>query len=253
MRRTRFLAAAVVFMIAAAPARAEFKVRSPVLDYGEFEFEHNGDITFDKSKSGKNNSQSYTHEVEMGILPFWTIGLEAETEALPGGNLLYDATSLENYFQFTPQGKYWADLGFFAEVSRPRSGGSAASMTFGPLVEKEGPEIFGTGTLHRLNVLFEKEIGHNAGPATGLFVGWQSRLRVTPLFEPGFEYYAAVDDIANPGKLAAQQHRIGPVVAGLYSLAPYGKIKYELGYLFGVTSAAESGAVRWRLEYEIAF
>ena len=41
--------------------------------------------------------------------------------------------------------------------------------------------------------------------------------------------------------------------AGLYSFAPYGKVKYELGYLFGMTRATESGATRWRFEYEIAF
>jgi hypothetical protein len=41
--------------------------------------------------------------------------------------------------------------------------------------------------------------------------------------------------------------------AGGYSLAPYGKIKYELGYLFGVTPATENGTVRWQLEYEIPF
>jgi hypothetical protein len=41
--------------------------------------------------------------------------------------------------------------------------------------------------------------------------------------------------------------------AGTYSLAPYGKIKYELGYLFGITPATPRGAVRWKFEYEIQF
>ena len=42
-------------------------------------------------------------------------------------------------------------------------------------------------------------------------------------------------------------------IAGLYSFSPYGKLKYELGYLVGLTRATETGAARWRLEYEIAF
>jgi hypothetical protein len=33
----------------------------------------------------------------------------------------------------------------------------------------------------------------------------------------------------------------------------YGKVKYEVGYLFGLNTATERGAVRWRLEYEKAF
>ena len=158
--RTIAIAIGTAVLTAAAPAYAEFKVRSPILDYGEFEFEHNGDVTFDKSKSGKNNNQSYINEVEIGFLPFWTIGLEAEAVVSPRENLRYEATTIENYFQFTPQGKYWADLGFFAEISRPSSSLSAASFTFGPLIEKEGPALFGIDTLHKANFLFEKEFGH---------------------------------------------------------------------------------------------
>ena len=52
---------------------------------------------------------------------------------------------------------------------------------------------------------------------------------------------------------SSQQHFAGPVVVGAVSLAPYGKIKYEMGYLFGYTKATPRGAVRWLLEYEIAF
>ena len=57
----------------------------------------------------------------------------------------------------------------------------------------------------------------------------------------------------NPGKAADQQHRIGPVIVGLQNFAPYGKLKYEVGYLFGLTQATPRGTVRWRLEYEIPF
>ncbi len=117
----------------ASPAQAEFKLRYPFVDYREIEFEHNGDTTFDRSKSGKNNNQSYTHEIEVGATPFWLFGLEAETGAASGENLRYEATTFENIFQLTPQGKYWADLGFFAEYSHAASRRDADSFTFGPL------------------------------------------------------------------------------------------------------------------------
>ena len=39
----------------------------------------------------------------------------------------YGATAIENYFQLTPQGKYWADLAFFTEFERPSSSKSAPS------------------------------------------------------------------------------------------------------------------------------
>jgi hypothetical protein len=248
-----WLSAACSVLAVAPKAQAEFKLRYPIVDYREFEFEHNGDTTFDKSQSGKSNNQSYTNEVEVGALPFWTLGLEAESAAPPGANLRYDATTFENFFQLTPQGKYWADLGFFAEYSHAASRGGADSLTFGPLVQKELDDIAGIDTLHTLNLLFGKEVGRNRTDATPLFFAWQSRLRLDPLFEPGVEIYSQIDDIDAPGKLADQQHRMGPMFAGLCIFPPYGKIKYELGYLFGLTRATESGAVRWRLEYEIPF
>ena len=250
---TTVIAAAIAALIGGAPARAEFKLRYPVIDYSEFEVEHNGAVTFDKKNSGKNNNQSYPTEVEVGVLPFLAVGIEGNVEANSGENVHYKATALESTLQLTPQGKYWADLGFFTELEHPASGNSANSVTFGPLVQKEVPDVFGIDTLHTLNVLFSKEIGPHAGSATPLSVAWQSRLRVDPMFEPGFEFYGMVDDFSHPGKLADQQHRVGPMLAGLYSFAPYGKLRYELGYLVGLTRATENGAVRWRLEYEISF
>ena len=202
---------------------------------------------------GKNNSQSYPTELEYSCIPNWKIGWESALEAKPGENVRYEASAIENYFQLTPQGKYWADLAFFTEVERPSSSKSAPSITFGPLIQKEIPDLLGLDTLHTANILFTKEVGHLADPASPVLIAWQSRLRLHPMFEPGFEYYGAIDDITNPGKLADQQHRVGPILAGLYAFPPYGKLKYEVGYLFGLTHATDKGAARWRLEYEIAF
>jgi hypothetical protein len=234
-------------------ARAEFKLRYPIVDYREFEFEHNGDTTFDKRGSGKSNDQSYTNEIELGVTPFWTLGLEGERAAEPGENLRYEATTVENIFQLTPQGKYWADLGFFAEYSHAASRADADSVTFGPLVQKELSDVLGVDSLHTLNLLVSKEIGRNRSDATPLFFAWQSRIRLHPLFEPGIELFSGIDDIESPGKLADQQHRAGPMFAGVYNLAPFGKLRYEAGYLFGLTRATEKGTARWRLEYEIPF
>ena len=58
---------------------------------------------------------------------------------------------------------------------------------------------------------------------------------------------------ADSEQRAEQQHRIGPVLVGVSNFAPYGNLKYEVGYLFGLTEATPRGTVRWRLEYEIPF
>jgi len=62
---------------------------------------------------------------------------------------------------------------------------------------------------------------------------------------------AALLGIGWPGLLA--ELGSGPVLTGSQSFAPYGKLKYEVGYLFGLTTETPSRAVRWKLEYEIAF
>lgn len=240
-----------------APAKAEFKVRSPIVDYRELEFEHNGDVTVDRPGSGRNNAQSFTYELEIGALPFWQPGIEAETETDPGSNQRYSATSFENLFQLTPQGKYWADVGFFAEFSHASGRNEPDSFTFGPLVQKQMSNILGLDlghdTLHTLNLLFTKEIGLHHSDATPLEVAWQSRLQLNPYFQPGIEYYGSITSIAGMSNDEATQHRLGPVLVGQYNMFQYGKIKYEVGYLFGLNQRTEQGAVRWRLEYEKPF
>jgi high-affinity iron transporter len=231
----------------------ELKLRYPIVDYREFEIEHNGITTFDSPKSGKSNNQFYNVEWGLGPLPNYFVELEHELAAPPGENITYEATTIENYLQLTPTGKYWGDLALFAQYSQPAHKADAKSFTFGPLAQTEFGEIAGFGALHTLNVLFTREVGNNASNATPLFVAWQSRLLINQYIQPGIEYYGMIDDLSAPGKPTDQQHRIGPVLVGLQNFAPYGKLKYEVGYQFGLTQATERGAVRWRLEYEIPF
>lgn len=239
--------------LGAPMAHAEFKLRYPQVEYREMEIEHNGDTTFDKAGSGKSNNQSYTNELEYGFTPFLRLGIEGESAAPPSQNLRYLGTALEGTIQLTPEGKYWADFGFFAEYEQVHVRDSANAFTFGPLIQKEVPNVFGIDTVHTLNLLVTKEVGPHHSDDTPLLIAWQSRLRLNPLVEPGIELFSQVDNITSPGKLAEQQHRLGPMFAGAYSLAPYGNLKYEAGYLFGLTHATERGTVRWRLEYEIPF
>lgn len=249
-------AACVGALILASPARAELKVRSPIVDWRELEFEHNGLFTLDRRKSALNGNQSYTFELGYGVTPWWLIELEGETQALAGQNVRLNARTLENTFQLLPQGKYWLDAGLFAEISQSVIRRAPSEIVVGPILQKEAPGILGATTLHTVNAFFTREIGHDHGNRTGLLVAWQSRLRLHPLFEPGVEVYYNVDDVGRPGRLADQELLAGPVLAGAYALGRVGlpgKVKYEAGYLFGATPQSPRGAVRWRLEFEVPF
>jgi hypothetical protein len=256
MQRTSFLIALVVASIAfVTAARADFELHYPIIDYREFELEHNGDTTFDKANSGKSNDQSYTAELGYGVTPWWEPEIEFDMQAAPGENWKYSATTFENTFQLTPQGEYWADLGFFAEYSHAQIRGDADEVTFGPLVQKEWNNPFNSGvnTLHTLNVLFTRQFGANRNDATPVEIAWQSRLELNHYFEPGFEYYGNFNNIVDRTTMSDPTHRIGPVLVGVVNFYQYGALKYEAGYLFGVNDATERGTLRWRLEYEKAF
>src|SRR5205814_10082056 len=51
-----------------------------------------------------------------------------------------------------------------------------------------------------LNLFFSKDLGHDRTNDMGLALAWQSRLRLDPLFEPGFEFYSGITDVERPGK-----------------------------------------------------
>jgi len=144
-------------------------------------------------------------------------------------------------------------LGFFAEYSQSALRNEPNSFTLGPIVQKELYNVLGVDSLHTFNVFFAHDVGHNASHATGLELAWQSRLLLNRFIDPAIEYYGFIDDLANAGPFSKQQHFLGPVAVGAVNFAPYGKVRYEVGYMFGLTPASPRGAVRWKLEYEIAF
>jgi high-affinity iron transporter len=233
-------------------AAADLKVRVPQVDYLELELEHNGLVTFGRRGSSFDRAQSYTNEIEYGLLPWWKIGIEGELASGGGQHLTWEATTLENIFQLTEPGEYAFNLGFFAEYAQA-TGRAPNEITLGPIVQKELPDFLNLDTVHTLNLFFSREVGGNASRATALTTAWQSVARFKSWFAPGVEYYGLIEDLGHAGRYNQQQHLLGPVLTGSHSLAPYGRLKYEVGYLFGLTAASPTGAVRWRLEYEVVF
>jgi len=107
--------------------------------------------------------------------------------------------------------------------------------------------------LHTVNLFFEKDVGYFGSSRTGFVPAWQSRVLLNRYFQPGFEIYGDIGDVGRAGKFNDQEYFVGPVFVGSYGLARYGKIKYEVGYLFGITPSTPRGTLRWKFEYEISF
>ena len=221
---------------------ADLKIRSPIIEPNELEFENN--FTIGRSKNAVS-------EFEYGFNDWLKLGVEGELAADPGHGFHYDAAAVEGYLQLTPQGKYWADIAMFAEYENTARQGDPRSLTVGPLVQKE-VQLFGVDTIHTVNALFTKEMGAwSVGPPI-LQTAAQSRLRINPYFQPGIEYYGSVS-LGVHGE--EPQHRAGPMFAGrigfrLLGIDAPGGIRYDAAYLRGLNHATDPSTFRVRLELE---
>ena len=242
-RATGLVAGLLLMAASLIPALADdLKIRSPIIDNRELEFENN--FTLGSSKTA-------VHELEYGFNEWLKLGAEAELAADPSHGFHYDATALEGFLQLTPQGKYWADVGLFAEYEQTARQGDPRSLTIGPLVQKEA-QLFGLATLHTINALFTKQMGMASVGPLGMLVAAQSRLSLHPYFEPGVDYYGTFTLGAHGNE---PQHRAGPMFAGRIGFrellidAP-GGVRYDASYLRGLSHDSEPNTVRVRIEFE---
>jgi len=72
------------------------------------------------------------------------------------------------------------------------------------------------------------------------------------------EFYGDSGVVGSSPRFSQQELLIGPVAIGSLSmyelgLGHAGKLKYELGWLFGATQSSPNGTLRWKLEVEIPF
>ncbi len=237
-----FSAAAVIGGCALPAPAEDLKIRSPVIETHELEFENN--FTLGRSKTA-------VHELEYGFSDSLKLGVEAELAADPGHGFRYDATSLEGFLQLTPQGRYWADVALFAEYEHTARQGDPRSLTVGPLAQKE-VELLGLDTLHTVNALFTKQMGAGSVGPPNLLARAQSRVRLTPYFEPGLEYYGNITLGAHGDE---PQHRLGPMLAGRVGFREFGVdapggIKYDAAYLRRVGGETDPSTFRVRIELE---
>lgn len=232
------LCCALAGLLLPLAAQADFHIRSPDdIDPGEWELEHNGSAAIDKSPE-KGGANSYTAEIGRGVNDWWHTELELDIDRQPGPDqsTKIDGITWENTFRLTEPGENWADYGLYWEYAHATLHGQADAMLFGPLIQKDVGR-----TTHTLNLFLSKQIGSdqdNHGWATSF--AWQSRWNIFRLASPAVEAYGE-----------GSQLLAGPVMVGSTFLGGSGKLKYELGYLFGATSASPAGTVRWRLEWEL--
>ncbi len=215
-------------------------VYSPYVEKGIVEIESENRFDFD-SRSSEDKFRQHKIELGYGLTSNWKMEIVGELEKENQHGYEYSATEVENIFQLTEVGQYWADVGVLAAYEFAHPQGAADKMEMFLLLSKN----FSNFTT-MANIGFEKEVGSNSNSNPEGEIKWMAKYNYTPLFNPGVEYYGEFGEITHSGDYDEQKHRLGPVI--------YGKIgkglKYETGVLFGASKAAEDYAVKINLEYE---
>jgi hypothetical protein len=235
-------------LLSAEAAAAERKVTTPRVEEGAWEFEARGDYTVGSSAGG-DGRQTQEYEIGYGITSWWQTAVTGRLKQRPEEKLLYEATGWENVFQLTSPGKYWLDLGLYAEYSRSAKRSDPDELELKLLLEKTADPFVVTA-----NVVFDRDLGKGAGKGVGL--GYAVRAAFSWKREVQF----GVEGFGEPGRLtgfrplSAQEHILGPVILGKVDIAgTAGTLKYNVGYLFGLTKGSRKGLIKWELEYEVAF
>lgn len=225
-------------------SHASHVIYSPTVEQGEYEIELRGHTTFD-SDSSKNSQEKYKIDLGYGVTDYWSTAFVAEIEEDATGKLEYEASAWENRFQLTEQGEYWVDVGLYLEYEYAHEDTSNDKIEGKLLLEKSAGQYVNTA-----NLIFSRELGSSASNATNFEYAWRTRYLLNKQFEPAIEIYGEMGEVGKVLPSDQQDHRIGPVVGGVFSSTTHSKWVYEVGYLFGVTDAAPDGTLKFVLEYE---
>jgi hypothetical protein len=221
-----------------AGARADdFIVYSPHVNQSQSEIELRGFYTGD-GRAGVGGQAASELSLAHAFTGWWKPEVYvAEYENNPGENAGLVGYEFENTFQFTQPGKYWADVGFLASLELPSVEGESDRLEFGPLLEK----TYGRFD-HRVNLIWEKEIGAGAGRSYEFRYSYSGTYAVSGPFQPGVEFY---------GRPADGAYQIGPIVHGEWHVPDTtADIEYRFGLLQGINAGAPRHTWVAQMEYE---
>ena len=236
------VAATVSLQAPVANADPADKVHLPSVVQGEVEFELLGGYQWWRN-SEDDRERQFVGEVGYGVTPWWKTELGVGTTRVPGESYKLDEVEWENIFALTDPGRYWLDLGLFAELAYDHPEGRNA-IALGPMFQKEIDAFQGN-----LNVFLERELGSNAAPGAAINYEWQVKWRGNPRFEPGVQGFGA---LGRTNDFAHQtQSNVGPAFFGQIPTGGRSKLKYDAAVLFGLNRNTPDTTIRFEIEYEL--
>lgn len=236
------LTALAAGLLTAGPAHATKKVYSPLVEKGELEVEVRGSYDMD-SRDSKDGAQKQKYAIGYGFTDWYFSEIYGEIErGAADGHFTFTSVEWENRFQLTEQGEYILDAGLYFAYEASLEDKKADKIEAKILLEKSLHRF-----THTANLIFKKEIlGAKNLKNTEGGLAWGSRWRWREYLEPGVEWHGHFGEWNDLPSLSQQTHQVGPVFYG-----KVGAIKYDIGYLFGVSDPAPEGMLKWILEIEL--
>ncbi len=248
--RLRAAAAALLTSLLAAQvahAGPSDYVATPTVETGEFEV----DFKAGSARLGDGNrATAQSLGLGYGVNSFWFTEIYAKWHGASDGSIAgghsFDAFEWENRFQLTETGKYPVDVGFLLEIERPRDHDEGIEVVWGPLLQAEFGRVLGN-----LNLLVEKNYRAATAAPASLTYQWQLRAPVAERIELGVQGFGNLGRWDKWAPHAEQEHSLGPAVFGKLNLGAHQAIKYNAGWLVGLTDASARHTVRLQVEWEM--
>jgi hypothetical protein len=236
------VAAAASLQAPIANADPAGEVHLPTVVQGELEFELLGGYQWWRNGEDDRERQ-FVGEIGYGVTPWWKTELGVGTTRVPGESYKLDEVEWENIFALTEPGRYWLDLGLFAELAYDHPERRNA-IALGPMFQKEIDAFQGN-----LNVFFERELGSSTEPGAAINYEWQIKWRGNPRFEPGAQGFGTLGRTSDFGHRT--QSNIGPAFFGQVPTGGRSKLKYDAAVLFGLNKSTPDTTLRFEIEYEL--
>lgn len=225
-------AAAFTASIMVTSATAKMKVYSPIVEYGEIEFELYSEYVKD-SDDEADGAEKYVFEVGGSFIPNLFLAAEIEVEKEhEGESYETEVFEIEGVYQLTEQGQYGWDFGLFGKLEYSLEEDEWVEAVLGPVLSTD----LSNNLTFTTNLLFERELEEHA---TETSLNAQLKWRLQPSFEPALEVYTNDE----------HERYLGPVVSGKIP-GDSGKFGYEAGWLAGLNSDSVDNVFKLIVEYE---
>jgi hypothetical protein len=213
----------------------EYTLYSPYVVQGQSEVEFRA-AEFRDDSLVLNDTRGYVVSIAHSFTDWWQPEIYlGKYQTLPRNPNRFVGNEFENTFQLTPQGEYFADVGFLASYEFSSNRGEPNAIEFGPLLARQDGQW-----LQQLNLIWEKQIGagsdRNYEFRANYGLSWQWR----PVLAPGVQLYL---------RPAQNIYQVGPGLSGEWHVGG-SELEYNLGMVLGVNQNAPDRTLILNLEYE---